>query len=101
MIDLNEVLYRYVTEGGMRETAIVAGLTGPEIEKKHFQTQARTKLYSPGQPIAMELAKNPTVLIVNRTMFAHGGVLPSHGKSATDPLSVYWIKSSWSFKHTS
>lgn len=67
----------------MRETAIVAGLTGSDVDKKQFQTQARSKLYSPGQPIAMELAKNPTVLIVNKTMFAHGGVLPSHGSFLT------------------
>ena len=63
----------------MRETAVVAGLTGLDVDKKQFQIQARTRLFSPGQPIACELARNPTVLIVNQTMFAHGGVLPSHG----------------------
>jgi len=30
--------------------------------------------------MARELAKNPTVLIVNDTLFAHGGVLKRHGK---------------------
>lgn len=30
--------------------------------------------------MALELAKNPTVLIVNDTAFAHGGLLPEHGK---------------------
>jgi hypothetical protein len=28
--------------------------------------------------MALELAKNPTVLIVNDTVFAHGGLLPLH-----------------------
>ena len=31
--------------------------------------------------MARELAKNPTVLIVNDTLFAHGGVLKRHGTS--------------------
>ena len=26
------------------------------------------------------LARNPTILIVNDTLFAHGGVLPEHGE---------------------
>ncbi len=30
--------------------------------------------------MAMELAKNPTVLVVNDTAFAHGGLLPVHGE---------------------
>ena len=29
--------------------------------------------------MAMELSKNPTVLVVNDTVFAHGGLLPEHG----------------------
>ncbi len=29
--------------------------------------------------MALELAKNPVVLIVNDTAFAHGGLLPAHG----------------------
>ncbi len=30
--------------------------------------------------MARELAKNPTVLVVNDTLFAHGGVLKRHGE---------------------
>ena len=41
--------------------------------------RARLHMYAPGQPMARELAKNPTVLMVNDTLFAHGGVLPHHG----------------------
>ena len=37
-------------------------------------------LYSPGGGMARELAKNPTVLLVNDILFAHGGVLPPHGE---------------------
>ncbi len=32
--------------------------------------------------MAMELARNPTVLVVNDTVFAHGGLLPIHGERA-------------------
>ena len=32
----------------------------------------------PGGPIARDLALNPTVLVVNDTAFAHGGLLPIH-----------------------
>jgi hypothetical protein len=64
----------------MLESALVAGLRGADAENKHFQVQARAQLFSPGQPMALDLAKNPTALVVNRTLFAHGGVLPEHGE---------------------
>lgn len=41
--------------------------------------KARTRMYAPGGPMAMELSKNPTVLVVNDTVFAHGGVTAAHG----------------------
>lgn len=44
--------------------------------------QARAALYLPGGRIAKELSRNPTVLVVNETAFAHGGLLPTHGKQA-------------------
>ena len=63
----------------MAEAAQYAGYRGDDVENKVFQARARARLYSPGQPMALELAKNPTALIVNNTLFAHGGVLPEHG----------------------
>ncbi len=42
--------------------------------------QARWYLYQPGGAMARELAKNPTVLVVNDIVFAHGGLLPHHLK---------------------
>jgi len=41
---------------------------------------ARTKLLSPGGPLAMQLAAHGVVLKVNDWLFAHGGVLPHHGQ---------------------
>mmetsp|Transcript_40074 Transcript_40074/g.100821 ORF Transcript_40074/g.100821 Transcript_40074/m.100821 type:complete len:131 (-) Transcript_40074:503-895(-) len=72
--------YRYVTAGAFLEAAMAAGLKGEQAENWENQLRARVRLYSPGGPMALELAKNPTVLIVNDTAFAHGGLLPEHGK---------------------
>ena len=73
-------MFRYASEEGMAEAAQYAGFRGEDIENKVLQARARARLFSPGQPMAMELAKNPTALIVNNTLFAHGGVLPEHGE---------------------
>ncbi len=70
---------RYVTPGGFRESGLVAGLRGEALESVEKRLRARLHLYSPGGRLACELAKNPTVLIINDTVFAHGGVLPNHG----------------------
>ncbi len=73
---------RYVTPGGFRESAIVAGLRDQALESTEARVKARMHLWRPGGQLACELAKNPTVLVVNDTVFAHGGVLPQHGAYA-------------------
>lgn len=70
--------FRYATPGGFRESALAAGLRGEDLQNVEKQKQARQRMYTPGGPMARELAKNPTVLIVNDTLFAHGGVLKRH-----------------------
>lgn len=75
------VACRYATPGGFRESALAAGLRGEDLLSADKQKQARHRMYTPGGPMARELAKNPTVLIVNDTLFAHGGVLKRHGNS--------------------
>lgn len=45
-------------------------------------------MYTPGGPMALELAKNPTVLVVNDTAFAHGGLLPIHVKHGLERLNA-------------
>jgi hypothetical protein len=79
---------RYVTEGAMIEAAIAGGFKGEFTRVPDNQRRARLKLYSPGGRMARELAKNPTVLIVNDTMFAHGGVLPMHVKYGLERLNA-------------
>lgn len=70
--------FRYVTPGGFREAAAAAGLRGDRASSLDAQLRARLALYSPGGPIARELASNPTVLVIGATVFAHGGLLPAH-----------------------
>ena len=70
--------FRYATPVGFREAALAAGLRGPASSALDAQLRARLALYAPGGPMALELALNPTVLVVGRTMFAHGGIMPSH-----------------------
>lgn len=73
---------RYVTPGGFRESALVAGLSQDALDSMESKVRARMRLYRPGGQMACELAKNPTVLIVNDSVFAHGGVLAQHGELA-------------------
>mmetsp|Transcript_39116 Transcript_39116/g.65720 ORF Transcript_39116/g.65720 Transcript_39116/m.65720 type:complete len:451 (+) Transcript_39116:189-1541(+) len=93
--------FRYVTPAAFKESAMVGLKTadfgsGMYVETDQtlkglktadfgalgvsftMQVRARLTLFSPGGPIARKLALNPTVLIVNDTVFAHGGLLPSH-----------------------
>ena len=71
---------RYATAGGIRESALAAGLSQEEMAQHGAALYARLRLFSPGGPMARELAKNPTALMVNDTLFAHGGVMPHHGE---------------------
>eukprot|EP00210_Caulerpa_lentillifera_P000493 g476.t1 len=70
--------FRYVTPGAFYESAIAAGLNKELSFDWEHQLEARMELYSPGGLVACELAKNPTVLVINDTVFAHGGLLPIH-----------------------
>ena len=47
------------------------------------QSKARIGLFSPGGPLAQQLSMHHTVLIVNDTVFAHGGLVPSTSNSAS------------------
>eukprot|EP00891_Asterochloris_glomerata_P005539 jgi/Astpho2/5539/Aster-02800 len=79
--------FRYTTPGGLRESALAAGLRDLPLEDVSNQLKARYMLYSPGGGMARELAKNPTVLLVNDILFAHGGVLPPHVSHGLERLN--------------
>lgn len=69
---------RYVTRGAFLESAMIMGLPDEDMFNMEKLIRARMSLFCPGQPVALELSKNPTVLVVNDTVFAHGSLLPMH-----------------------
>ncbi|GAX79729.1 hypothetical protein CEUSTIGMA_g7170.t1 [Chlamydomonas eustigma] len=70
--------FRYVTPGAFVESALYAGVSEEEMQEWNMLARVRYAVYRPGGPMAMELSKNPTVLVVNDTAFVHGGLLPVH-----------------------
>lgn len=72
-----------MTPGAFIEAAEEFGIPR-ELAMRNWEgcIQARAALYLPGGRIAKELSRNPTVLVVNDTAFAHGGLLPTHGEHA-------------------
>ena len=58
-----------------------------EMDEWRKQTTARVGLFSPGGPLAQQLSMHHTVLIVNDTVFAHGGLVPRHVDFGLDKLN--------------
>jgi hypothetical protein len=73
--------FRYVTEGGYKDFEGVPGADplGP-LGKLPERARARAAAFMPGGPYAKKLAPRPVILMVGDTVFAHGGVLPSHAR---------------------
>ncbi|KAI8465678.1 MAG: protein ser/thr phosphatase [Monoraphidium minutum] len=71
--------FRYVTPGAFIESAVEFGIPR-EVALRNWDgcIQARAALFLPGGKVARMMSRNPTVLIVNDTAFAHGGLLPMH-----------------------
>lgn len=74
--------HRYVTPGAFIESAQSVGLAEDQLHNWELLAHVRFAVFKPGGPMAQELSKNPTVLVVNDTVFAHGGLLPRHGRWA-------------------
>ena len=71
----------YVTPGAFVESAVEFGIPR-DVALRNWDgcIQARAALFLPGGRAARMLSRNPTVLVVNDTAFAHGGLLPVHGE---------------------
>ncbi|GMH33894.1 hypothetical protein BSKO_01728 [Bryopsis sp. KO-2023] len=80
--------FRYVTRGAFYESALAAGVDRSEAMVWESQLMSRVALFSPGGLVANELAKNPTVLVVNDTVFAHGGLLPVHVEYGLEKINA-------------
>ena len=92
--------FRYVTQGAFQESmrfgehlvnlfgkAFEDAFGGAEEDPRKKQVKARIGLFSPGGPLAQQLAMNSTVLIVNDTVFAHGGLMPRHVEFGLERLN--------------
>ena len=97
--------FRYVTAGAFQESArfgrrleelfgdVEAGggpHTDPANEDDAWETALRTRvgLFAPGGPLAQQFARHRTVLVVNVTVFAHGGLLPAHVSYGLERLNA-------------
>jgi len=92
--------FRYVTRGAFGETTRfsqhLVKLFGDKfrdafgIDEEDAwtrQSKARVGLFSPGGPLAQQLSMHHTVLIVNDTVFVHGGLVPRHVEFGLDKLN--------------
>ncbi len=72
--------FRYVTRGGFGSFENVSAKTKVDLSKFPEHMRHRAAAFLPGGPFALRLAKFNTVVMVNDTLFVHGGLLPSHVK---------------------
>ena len=70
--------FRYVTPRGYSDFADVPVPSDPEFDELPPEERGRTAAFRPGGPFAMMLAEQNTVIVLGRTVFVHGGVLPQH-----------------------
>lgn len=101
--------FRYVTRGAFAESrTVLERMMGPEAaaealsggqdgaaaganpKKQEWEEtlRARLMLFSPGGPVARELSQHSTILMVNDTVFAHGGLLPEHVEYGLENLNA-------------
>lgn len=71
---------RYVTPGGLAqfEKDPTFNVADPRLAGRPPAERARLAAFLPGAPYAKILSKRNTVVIVGRSVFVHGGVLPQH-----------------------
>ncbi|WP_437962846.1 metallophosphoesterase (plasmid) [Sorangium sp. So ce119] len=72
--------FRYVTEGGFKDFEDAPGLdaAASRLAPVPPPARARAAAFVPGGPYAKKLAARDVIITVGDTVFAHGGVLPSH-----------------------
>ena len=81
--------FRYVTPGAFIESAVEFGIPRDQaLRSWDGCIQARAALFLPGGRVARMMSRNPTVLIVNDTAFAHGGLLPAHTQYGIERMNA-------------
>jgi hypothetical protein len=68
------------TDGLVRHGATCLLLPATHTCCPRAAPQVRFEAYQPGGPMAKVLSENPTVLVVNDTVFVHGGLTMQHSR---------------------
>jgi hypothetical protein len=81
--------FRYVTEGGFRDFADVAGAEASDSLLLSLEPEERLRAaaFRPGGPVALQLAQRPTALVLGPNLFVHGGILPDHVAMGLDRMN--------------
>jgi len=79
--------YRYVSERGFASFANEPPTGRPDAARFPAEQRGRAEAFLPGGSEARKLAAFPVVFIVGDTVFAHGGVLPSHVRYGLDTMN--------------
>lgn len=89
--------YRYVTDDGFADygkTPLI-GSRGKAAVLLPEPQRGRAAAFLPGGPVAVKLSKQPLIIVVGDTVFAHGGVLPSHvryGVARINDEAASWMR---------
>jgi len=90
--------FRYVTPGGWADFAAADVVIDPAdsaLAALPPPQRPRAATFAPGGPRARRLASHPVVLIVGRTAFVHGGLLPAHlayGLERLNRETAAWLR---------
>ena len=77
--------FRYVTDGGWADFADVAADTA--LAALPSEQRGRASAFRPGGPYARLLAEHEVAVIIGRSLFVHGGILPAHVEYGLDRLN--------------
>jgi hypothetical protein len=94
---------RYVTDSGFADFADqAAGPFPPALNSVPERARGRMLAFLPGRPWAKKLSNYPVVLVVNDSVFAHGGVRPSHVDYGIDRMNAEvsaWMRGETKLPH--
>lgn len=81
--------FRYVTEGGFRAFDDVASVDPADslLSSLDPEERLRAAAFRPGGPVALQLAKRPTGLVLGPNLFVHGGILPDQVAMGLDAMN--------------
>jgi hypothetical protein len=79
---------RYVTPGGFTDFADVpCPATATACSTAPDAVRGRVAAFAPGGPYARSLAEHDVVLVLDGTVFVHGGLLPQYAQLGVDALN--------------